>query len=154
MVGNPFDPEGLSTLRTRIARIRADLRIVLAAFDPYPLGEVAGRDVFFATTAAPGSAAGQAAALEETAGCRVVGWSARLGDREGLGRDLAEAPPYEVLCTEVKAAAVDVACRTALDRGAEVVFVDNRPRVVEGEADLPTLMREVIDLAVEREGKR
>lgn len=154
MVGNPFDPEGLPTLRSDIARIRADLRIVVVGFDPHPLGDVAGREVFFATTAAPGAAAGQAAALEARAGCRVVGWSARLGDREGLGRDLAEAAPYEVLCTEVKAAAVDVACRAALERGAEVVFVDNRPRVVEGDADLPTLLRETIDLAVERQGKR
>ena len=44
----------------------------------------------------------------------VVGWSARLADRAGLAEDLDEADDYDVLLTELKAAAVDVACERAL----------------------------------------
>jgi cyclic 2,3-diphosphoglycerate synthetase len=84
----------------------------------------------------------------------VVGWSARLADREGLARELDGAEGYEVLLTELKAAAVDVACERALARGAQVVFVDNRAVAVEGEPDLASALRETIELAVERNNNR
>ena len=64
------------------------------------------------------------------------------------------AQPYEVLLTELKAAAIDVACRKALDRGAEVVFVDNRAVVVEGDTDIGTALRGTIDLARQRRANR
>ena len=62
----------------------------------------------------------------------MVGWSARLADRAGLAEDLDAAQGYDVLLTELKAAAVDVGVERALAAGAEVVFVDNRAVVVEG----------------------
>jgi cyclic 2,3-diphosphoglycerate synthase len=79
-----------------------------------------------------------------------VGWSARLADRAGLMQDLDEADGYDVLLTELKAAAVDVACERALRRGAEVVFVDNRATVVEGDTDLDTVLGSVVELAIQR----
>lgn len=154
MGDNPSGPEGFSFLSAAMDRIRAGVPAVLVALDPHPLGEVSGRDVFLTTTASPAAAASQARSLAANHGCRVVGWSARLGDREGLMHDLAEASAFEVLLTEVKAAAVDIACRSALDVGAEVVFMDNRPRVIEGQADLSTLIRTTIDLALTRATER
>jgi predicted GTPase len=59
-----------------------------------------------------------------------------------------------VLLTELKAAAIDVACRKALERGAEVVFVDNRAVVVEGDTDIHTALRETIEIARQRRAKR
>jgi len=108
--------------------------------------------VFFATTAPRIAAAGQVRHLEATSGVRVVGWSARLADREGLAEDLDAAAEYDVLLTELKAAAVDVACERAVARGAEVVFVDNRPEVAGADAgaDLGSALTELIDLAVAR----
>jgi predicted GTPase len=106
--------------------------------------------VFFATTAPEPAAAGQVERLEAEAGCRIVGWSARLADRAGLAEDLEAADDYEVLLTELKAAAVAVGVERALARGAEVVFVDNRAAVVEGPTDLRTALVEVLELAVER----
>jgi cyclic 2,3-diphosphoglycerate synthetase len=82
--------------------------------------------------------------------CDVVGWSARLADRAGLAEDLDAAQGYDVLLTELKAAAVDVACERAMARGAEVVFVDNRATGVEGSTDLDTALGEVLDRASER----
>jgi predicted GTPase len=59
-----------------------------------------------------------------------------------------------VLLTELKAAAVDVACRTALDQGADVVFLDNRAVAVDGSSDVESGLQGVIELALERGGRR
>ena len=84
----------------------------------------------------------------------MVGWSARLADRAGLAEDLDAAQGYDVLLTELKAAAVDIGVERALTRGAEVVFVDNRPVVVQGTADLDAAFGAVIDLARSRGADR
>jgi cyclic 2,3-diphosphoglycerate synthase len=110
--------------------------------------------VFFTTTAPGAVAARQVATLERSHGCRVVGWSARLADRAGLEQDLDGAEDYEVLLTELKAAAVDVACDRAVARGARVVFVDNRAVAQEGEMDLSAALGKTIDLAGERRARR
>jgi cyclic 2,3-diphosphoglycerate synthetase len=81
---------------------------------------------------------------------RVVASSARLADRAGLAEDLEAAPGYDVLLTEMKAAAVDVAARHAVARGVDVVFVDNRAVVFEGETDLEVALADVIDLSIGR----
>ena len=44
--------------------------------------------------------------------------------------------------------------RRALDRGAEVVFVDNRPKGVGGDGDLDQLLTDTLDLASDRAGRR
>jgi len=49
---------------------------------------------------------------------------------------------------------VDVAARSAVARGAEVAFVDNRPRSVGGDGDVDDLLRKVLELAAERAGRR
>ena len=77
----------------------------------------------------------------------MVKTSHRLADRAGLEADLASSPPFDVLLTELKAAAVDVAARRALERGAEVVFVDNRPRGVGGDGELDELLAEAVLLS-------
>jgi cyclic 2,3-diphosphoglycerate synthetase len=73
-----------------------------------------------------------------------------LADRAGLVEDLEQAREFDLLLTELKAAAVDVAAGAALARGAGVIFVDNRPVSLPGEADLTEALEEVVDLAVER----
>ena len=84
----------------------------------------------------------------------MVSVSAHLADRAALREDLARAHPYDVLVTELKGAAVDVAARAALDRGAEVVFADNRPVAAGGDGDLDDLIREVTALARDRAATR
>jgi cyclic 2,3-diphosphoglycerate synthetase len=150
----PDGPESFSTLRSSVERLRAGARLVVTDFVPVALGDVRGRTAFLATSAPDAIAARQVANLEATAGCRMVGYSARLADRAGLAREMDDAQEFEVLLTELKAAAVDVACQRALQRGADVVFVDNRAVVVGGDADLPTLLGETIDLAAQRGRRR
>ena len=154
MARSPAGLQNIPTLRSHVERLNADARLIVTDFEPQPLGDVRGRDVFFTTTAPGAVAARQAETLERTHGCRVVGWSARLADRAGLAQDLDGAEAYEVLLSELKAAAVDVACDRAMSRGAEVVFVDNRAVALEGDTDLPTALRETIGLAGERSAQR
>jgi len=154
MAASPAGLQNIPTLRSHVERLNADARLIVTDFEPQPLGDVRGRDVFFTTTAPGAVAAKQAETLERTHGCRVVGWSAKLADRAGLARDLDGAEAYEVLLSELKAAAIDVACDRAMSRGAEVVFVDNRAVVSEGDMDLPTALRETIGLAGERSRQR
>jgi cyclic 2,3-diphosphoglycerate synthetase len=61
-----------------------------------------------------------------------------------------DSQDFDELLTELKAAAVDVACERAIARGAEVVFVDNRPVVTEGDDELGRAFEATIDLAVRR----
>jgi cyclic 2,3-diphosphoglycerate synthase len=147
-------PENLSTLRSHVRRFLDDARLVVTDFIPVPLRDVRGERVFFTTTAPGSVAARQIHDLETSAGCRVVGWSARLADRAGLAEDLERAEGFDVLLTELKAAAVDIGVERALARGAEVVFVDNRAVVIEGDADLDTLLGDTLALATERSRNR
>ncbi|HEX7464809.1 MAG TPA: 2,3-diphosphoglycerate synthetase [Actinomycetota bacterium] len=151
MAGSPqAGSENLLALRFHVQRFRGDARLIVTDFEPVPLGDVRGRDAFFTTTAPGAVAARQVASLEAAHGVRVVGWSARLADRAGLAEDMDKAERYDVLLTELKAAAVDVACDRALARGAQVVFVDNRAVVTEGDENLQTVLAQTIDLARKR----
>lgn len=154
MGASPAGLENLPALRSHVERLHGDARLIVTDFHPQPLGDVRGRDVFFTTTAPGPVAVRQAGSLEREHGCHVVGWSAGLADRAELARELDGAKGYEVLLTELKAAAVDVACERALARGAQVVFVDNRAVALEGEPDLDAELRRTVGLAVEREGRR
>jgi cyclic 2,3-diphosphoglycerate synthetase len=147
-------PENLSALRSHVRRSLGETRYVETDLIPVPLQDVRGRRAFLTTTAPEATAARQAEHLQAASGCTVVGWSARLADRTGLAEDLDGAQGYDVLLTELKAAAVDVATERALARGAEVVFVDNRAEAVEGSMDLDTALGSAIDTALERAGVR
>ena len=107
------------------------------------------------STLAPGAvAAHHIDHLQAAHGCTVVGWSAKLADRVGLAEDLDAAQGYDVLLTELKAAAVDVAARHAMERGAGVVFLDNRPIGVDHEQDLGARIEDVVRSAKERYDQR
>jgi cyclic 2,3-diphosphoglycerate synthetase len=140
----------LSALDPEVRRLHSGVRVAVAELQPVPLADVRDKDVFFATTAPPEVAAGLAELLHRTAGCRVVGTTSHLGNRPALEADLEAAPRFDALLTELKAAAVDVGARRALDRGAEVVFVDNRPVAAGGDGDVDELIGDVLALSKER----
>ncbi|HZA60454.1 MAG TPA: 2,3-diphosphoglycerate synthetase [Actinomycetota bacterium] len=152
--GPDVGPEHLTTLRSHVRRLRPDARLVVTDFRPLPLEDVRGRKVYFATTAPPNAGAMLASHLEDSSGCTVVGRTHRLADRAGLIEDLEAAPAFDVLLTELKAAAVDVAADRAVARGARVVFADNRAETLEGDGELPDLLEETARLAVSRAEER
>ncbi len=127
-----------------------DLDVARVAFRPEPLGSVEGRRVFFCCTAPAESVPVLVQHLEQVHGCEVVGFSNRLADRPALSRQLDEAPTYDVLLTEIKAAAIDVAARHALEAGREVTFVNNE---VVGKG-IDEAFDRVIDLSVKRAAER
>jgi cyclic 2,3-diphosphoglycerate synthetase len=145
-------PDDLSTLTLHARRLAPDIGVAVAELQPTALGDVTDRDAFFATTAGGEAAIRLAEHLERTAGCRIVRTSSRLADRAGLEEDLRTAPRFDVLLTELKAAAVDVAAERALERGAGVVFVDNRPVGVDG--DLDGELRAIVRRGIERAAAR
>ena len=115
-------PELLDRIRSLVPEVPV-LHTVLRV---QPLAPVEGRTVFFATTAPGPVAAWQASELASRHRAQVTGWSGELARRDRLERDLATAKA-EMLVTELKAGAVEIAVEAALDRGMEVVFCDNRP---------------------------
>jgi cyclic 2,3-diphosphoglycerate synthetase len=133
----------LSALTSLIRDLARDVAYVGITFRPTPLGSVAGRRVYLATTAPVGVGDELREHLESVHEAKVVGVTHRLSDRAALATDLAGAKgSYEVLVTELKAAAIDVAAAAATEAGADVVFADNRPVSIEGD-----LRSEVLRLA-------
>ena len=134
----------------RLVQGVSEPRIARVILRPTPLAPIAGRRVFYATTAPPSARAHLAAHLEQRHEARVVGSSHNLANRPLLEADLEGSRDAEVLVVELKAAAVDVAVRLAFDRGMDVVFCDNQVETISGDASFEELGLAVADLAVQR----
>ena len=148
------DSRSEDRLVDRIRSIIPDTPVVRTVLRPWPLASIAQRSIFFATTAPEPAAARSAAHLESRHHATVVGWTSHLSERARLVEDLARLPDgVEVLVTELKAAAVDVATRSALERGMEVIYCDNRPEPVspgDGADELDAAVSTVAELAARR----
>ena len=123
-------------------------------FRPRPIEPIDGRRVFFATTAPQALVPVLAAHLEERYGCVVVGSSPHLSDRARLREDLeAAAGSFDLLVTELKAAAIDVVAMTGEAYGVPTVLVDNVPHRVGGDELDPTALA-LAHLARQRAAER
>ena len=71
-----------------------------------------------------------------------------------MAGDLEAAGDADVVLVELKAAAIDLAARVALERGKEVVFCDNRVVSVGGDGTFEELALATAEQAVERHTKR
>jgi cyclic 2,3-diphosphoglycerate synthase len=142
----------LAALEDRIGNVIPNTPVVQVGLRPWPLASIEGRSIFFATTAPEPVAARVAAHLESRHRATVTGRTSHLAERARLAEDLARIPDgVEVLVTELKAAAVDVATRAALERGMEVIYCDNRPEPVGADDDaFDRAARGVADLATAR----
>jgi cyclic 2,3-diphosphoglycerate synthase len=119
------DPAAAAAVGAAIREVSPELEVVRAVLRPKPLADISGRKVFYACTAPKDAGPVLAAHLAEVYGCEVVAVSHHLADRAALQNELDEAPDHDVLVTEIKAGAVDVAVRSALARDLDVVFADN-----------------------------
>jgi cyclic 2,3-diphosphoglycerate synthetase len=137
-------------VRGGVSGTTAEPKLVLTVFRPFPLAPISGRRVFYATTAPAPAVKRLAEHLEHEHGAEVVGTSHHLAHRQQLAADLEKAERAEVLVAELKAAAVDLAARVALQRGMEVVFCDNRLVAVGGDAPFDDLALALADTAGER----
>lgn len=136
MCENPFgSPSQVSAITSRIAHafhpstadeVREAIRVVRTVFRPSPISSVEGAKVFVATTAPEAAGRSIRSHLETEHGCRVTGVSHALADRGRLRSELGDIPgSTEVLLCEIKAAAIDVATRFGLEKGLDVVYMDN-----------------------------
>lgn len=132
---------------------RPELQVCPAVFRPRPLTDIAGRRVFYATTAPHELVPALARHLEDAHGCEVVGSSPHLSDRPRLSADLAAAAGrFDTLVTELKAAAVDVVAEIGSTTGVPTVLCDNVPEGVG--CDLDGALRSAAALAIRRSGER
>jgi cyclic 2,3-diphosphoglycerate synthetase len=154
--GSPSDISSLTSTFQQAFRLgrdgedAGDLRVVRTVFRPQPTRSVSGARVFVATTAPEAAGPAIERHLEDEHGCEVVGISHSLSDRERLEGELKDiADKAEVMLCEIKAAAIDVATRRALDVGLDVIYMDNVPMGVDGD-DLEEVVVSASRLARDR----
>ncbi|NPB01548.1 MAG: 2,3-diphosphoglycerate synthetase [Methanopyri archaeon] len=146
------DEKKVKEVERTVRSVKEGIEVVLTVFRPKPTADVEGKKVVFVTTAPEEVVPKLVEHLEEEYGCEVVGTSPHLSNRPKLMEDLEKyIGEAEVLLTELKAAAVDVATRVALEKGLDVVYVDNVPVAVGGDYDhVGDAVEEVAKLAIER----
>lgn len=143
--------EGHNPLDRSIRSAVPGVPVVHTVFRPNPLEPVSGRRVFYVTTAPASARDLLVGHLELGHGCTVVGTSHHLANRRKLAEDLeAGLPAADMLLVELKAAAIDLATRIALERGLEVVFCDNRLVSIGGDGAFDELALTTADLAIRR----
>ncbi len=143
-------PEQIQALRDEVARQAPDIPCVVTTFRPAPLEPIAGKRVFFATTAPEGVISKLAEFLEDEFDCEVVATSAHLSNRELLRKDMQGAQgTFDVLVTELKAAAIDVVAAAGAEAGVPTVLCDNVPITLD-DSDLGSLVESVAAIAIER----
>jgi len=133
-----------------VRRVVPEVDIARTVLRPTPLQPVAGRRIFYVTTAPATAGPVLAAHLEAEHGATVVGTSHNLARRPHLAHDLEHLGAADVLLVELKAAGVDMAARVALERGMDVVFCDNRVVTVGGDGSFEALVLQVATLAEKR----
>ncbi len=146
------DAEQVDSVERSVRALNPEIGVVRTVFRPKPLGSLTGRRVVFATTAPPSIEPKLRGYIEHEHNCSVVGLSSNLARRPVLRdelRVLLEREKVDMLLTELKAAAVDVATAMALERGIEVVYADNVP-LQTGDTNLDSATLDVIRCAMER----
>lgn len=144
MCEEPFgSPSQISSLLSLLEEIRLPgggrsegegIRVVRTVFRPTPTRSVQGAKVLVATTAPEVAGDGIRRHLEDAHGCRVTRIVHSLSDRGRLQEELNDLKgEVDLMLCEIKAAGIDVAARHALDKGVDVVFMDNVPHGVEGD---------------------
>lgn len=137
-------------IRNAVARLRPGVPCLATTFRPYPVEPVAGKRVFFATTAPEAVLPKLVGHLEERFDCEVIASSPHLSNRTLLRADMrAAAGRYDVLLTELKAAAIDVVAAAGDEAGVPTVMCDNVPVALDG-SDLGAHVIEVAETALGR----
>lgn len=140
----------LDTLVEKIHQINPEADVVPTIFRPQPVEDITGRNILFATTAPETVQPLLKKYLEENFNCNVVDISSNLSNRPLLQEDIERnIDNIDTMLTELKAAAVDVATKDALERQLEVVYCDNIPIAVNNEYDLDKSIMRIVHEAVD-----
>jgi cyclic 2,3-diphosphoglycerate synthase len=141
--------EKVERIEKYIKELNPEATVLPTVFRPKPLESVEGKRVLFATTAPDSIKDVLVKHLEEEHGCTVVGTTPYLSNRPLLQKDIEKyIDGADVMLTELKAAAVDVATKDALKAGLEVVYCDNIPVEIRDQGKLDPAIIEVVDKAI------
>ena len=145
------DKDKIKKIEEFVADVNPDAAVISTVFRPKPLGNLTGKKVLFATTAPESVKDKLVEYLERNYDCEVIGTTAHLSNRPLLRQDIQKyIDEAEVMLTELKAAAVDVATKDALSHGLEVVYCDNIPVAInENYPDLKKTVIKLVDSAIE-----
>ncbi|KZX16409.1 2,3-diphosphoglycerate synthetase [Methanobrevibacter curvatus] len=140
--------EKIKKIENIVKDINPEATVISTVFRPKPLGDIKNKKVLFATTAPEAIKSVLVSHLEKKYGCTVVGTTPHLSNRPLLQKDIAKyIDNVDVMLTELKAAAVDVATKDSLEAGLEVVYCDNIPIAIDG--SYPDLTKSIIHLVDE-----
>lgn len=142
--------EKLDNLITQIHEINPDAQIIPTIFRPSPVESIEDKKVLFATTAPETVQPLLKSYLEENYNCRVVDITSHLSNRPLLQEDIEKnIDNVDIMLTEIKAAAIDVATKAALNKGLEVVYCDNIPISIDDSYDLDKAIMDLVHSAIE-----
>ncbi len=143
----PAKKEKIEILVDKIKKYNPGVDIIKTVFRPKPLTNVEGKKVFLGMTSQKITGSNITGHLESEYGCRIVKASFNLSKRELLKRDLNESPDFDIILTELKAAAVDVLTEYASENKKEISYIDNILVVIDRERDFK---KDVIKLIKEK----
>lgn len=129
-MADSVDEDKREALRDAILDINPDADLHFTAFRPRPLGDVSNKRLGLVMTSS--EALSTAKKHLEGLGAEVPYTSGNLSKRPLLRRDLEGFGDIDAVAVELKAAAVDVVTRWALERGIEVIYLDNEPVNIDG----------------------
>ena len=134
-----------------IKEINPHAKVISTVFRPKPLADISGKKVLFATTAPESIEKELVSYLETNYNCEIVGTTHHLSNRPLLKKDIEKyIDKADIMLTELKAAAVDVATKNSMEAGLDVVYCDNIPVPINYKyPDLATSVLEVVDEAIE-----
>ncbi len=134
-----------------ISSLKPEINVIPTVFRPKPLKNIEGKNVLFATTAPEAVKDKLVKYLEKEYKCNIVGTTSHLSNRPLLREDIKKyMADADCMLTELKAAAVDVATKEAIESGLEVVYSDNIPIVIDDDSpDIDSTILELVDSAIE-----
>ena len=146
------DSDKIKAIEEFVDEVNPDATVISTVFRPKPLGDLTNKKVLFATTAPEGVKDKLVEYLESNYNCEIIGTTAHLSNRPLLREDMEKyMDKADVMLTELKAAAVDVATKDALAAGLEVVYCDNIPVAIdESYPDLAQSVIELVDSAIDK----
>ena len=145
------DSEKISKIEEFISTINPNATVISTVFRPKPLADITNKKILFATTAPEDVKDKLVDYLEGNYNCEVVGTTPHLSNRPLLREDIKKyIDKADVMLTELKAAAVDVATKDAIKHGLEVIYCDNIPvEINDSYPDLGKSVIKLVDLAID-----
>ncbi|MFC2145089.1 2,3-diphosphoglycerate synthetase [Actinomycetota bacterium] len=143
------DLKKIDYLESRIKKFNPGAAVIRTIFRPKPLSSIKDKKVFLGMTAISSIERNIIDYLEDQHGCSVVKASFNLSNRDELKKDLDSSPEFDLILTELKAAAVDILTEYASKEKKEVTYMDNIP-IITSNTDFK---RELIKLIRRRKSK-